>query len=174
MAKIRRNLPMWEWLQGQAALLWDRRGHRDSPSSGRALRRGDLGPEGASKGTSFGLSSMSCSIYPRSTRHSRCASTSLRQTWIALSPRYKQRTPTSSTSAQASGSCSRHRDRRAALARAVIALRDQGQLRPQLAAIAVLELDGKESTLFLSSVAESLAVLAGDRSTPAGLLVATR
>jgi hypothetical protein len=65
-------------------------------------------------------------------------------------------------------------DRRLELARAVISLRDQGRITPRLAGVAVLELDGKESTLFLSSVAESLAVLAGDRSTPAGLLVATR
>jgi hypothetical protein len=65
-------------------------------------------------------------------------------------------------------------DRRVELARAVLALRDQGRIPPRLAGVAVLELDGKESTLFLSSVAESLAVLAGDRSTPAGLLVATR
>ena len=65
-------------------------------------------------------------------------------------------------------------DRRVELAQAVIALRDQGRIPRRLAAVAVIELDGKESTLFLSSVAESLAVLAGDRTTPAGLLVATR
>ena len=58
--------------------------------------------------------------------------------------------------------------RRIDLAQAVITLRDQGRIPAGLAAIAVLELDRKESTLFLSSVAESLAVLAGDRRTPPG------
>ena len=64
--------------------------------------------------------------------------------------------------------------RRIELAQAVLTLRDEGRIPSELAAAAVLELDGKESTLFLSSVAESLAVLAGDRRTPAGILVATR
>jgi hypothetical protein len=64
--------------------------------------------------------------------------------------------------------------RRLELAQAVLALRDEGRIPSDLAAAAVLELDGKESSLFLSSVAESLAVLAGDRRTPAGILVATR
>jgi hypothetical protein len=63
--------------------------------------------------------------------------------------------------------------RRVELARAVIALRDEGRIPPDLAAVAVLELDRKRSALFLSSVVESLAVLAGDRSTPTGLIVAT-
>ena len=65
-------------------------------------------------------------------------------------------------------------ERRIELARSVIDLREQGRIAPKLAAMAVLELDRPESTLFLSSVAESLAVLAGDQRTPAGLLVATR
>ena len=65
-------------------------------------------------------------------------------------------------------------DRRIELARTVITLRNNGRIPPMLAAVAVLDLDGKDSTLFLSSVAESLAVLAGDRRTPAGLIVATR
>jgi hypothetical protein len=64
--------------------------------------------------------------------------------------------------------------RRIELAQAVITLRDQGRIPPDLAATAIIELDGKESNFFLSSVAESLAVLAGDRRTPTGLLVATR
>jgi hypothetical protein len=64
--------------------------------------------------------------------------------------------------------------RRLELARAVLALRDEGRIPSQLAATAVIDLDGKESSLFLSSVAESLSVLAGDRPTPAGILVATR
>jgi len=65
-------------------------------------------------------------------------------------------------------------DRRIELARAVLALRDEGRIPRKLAAMAVLELDRQTSTLLLSSVAESLSVLAGDRRTPSGLLVATR
>jgi hypothetical protein len=64
-------------------------------------------------------------------------------------------------------------DRRLELAQAVLRLRDQGQIRRKLAAIAVLELDRTDSMVFSSSVAESLAILAGDQPTPAGLLVAT-
>jgi hypothetical protein len=65
-------------------------------------------------------------------------------------------------------------DRRIELARAVLSLRDGGRIPRKLAAMAVLELDRQTSTFFLSSVAESLAVLAGDRRTPSGLLVASR
>ncbi len=64
--------------------------------------------------------------------------------------------------------------RRVELAQAVLTLRDQGRIPPDLAATAVLELDRQESRFFLSSVAETLALLAGDRSTPAGLILATR
>jgi hypothetical protein len=52
-------------------------------------------------------------------------------------------------------------------------LRDQGRIPSDLAALAVIDLDCLQSTLFASSVAESLAVLAGEVSTPAGLIVAT-
>jgi SEC-C motif len=64
-------------------------------------------------------------------------------------------------------------ERRLALADAVLRLRDQGRIDRKLAAIAVFELDRPESVLFRSSVAESLAVLAGEQRTPAGLLLAT-
>jgi hypothetical protein len=64
-------------------------------------------------------------------------------------------------------------ERRLALAGAVLRLRDQGQINRKFAAIAVFELDRPESVLFRSSVAESLAVLAGKQRTPAGLLLAT-
>lgn len=64
-------------------------------------------------------------------------------------------------------------ERRLALAEAALRLRDQGQLNRKFAAIAVFELDRPESVLFRSSVAESLAVLAGEQRTPAGLLLAT-
>ncbi len=63
-------------------------------------------------------------------------------------------------------------ERRLALAEAVLRLRDQGQITRKFAAMAVLELDRPESLVFRSSVAESLAILAGDQRTPAGLLVA--
>jgi hypothetical protein len=53
-------------------------------------------------------------------------------------------------------------DRRIDLARAVILLRDQERIPPKLAALAVFELDRKESILFLFSVAESLKGLADD------------
>jgi hypothetical protein len=65
-------------------------------------------------------------------------------------------------------------ERRLELAQAVLRLRDEGQINRKFAAVAVLELDRAESMVFRSSVAESLAVLAGDQPTPAGLLVATR
>jgi hypothetical protein len=64
-------------------------------------------------------------------------------------------------------------ERRLELAQAVLRLRDEGQINRKFAAVAVLELDREESMVFRSSVAESLAVLAGDQPTPAGLLVAT-
>jgi hypothetical protein len=64
-------------------------------------------------------------------------------------------------------------ERRLALAEAVLRLRDQGQIKRKFAAMAVLELDRPESMTFRSSVAESLAVLAGEQRTPAGLLLAT-
>ena len=65
-------------------------------------------------------------------------------------------------------------ERRIDLAHAVIALRDQGRIRSKLAAIAVFELDRPESSFFISSVAESIAVLAGEQRTPTGLVVAAR
>lgn len=64
-------------------------------------------------------------------------------------------------------------ERRLALAEAVLRLRDEGQITRKFAAMAILELDRPESLLFRSSVAESLAVLAGEQQTPAGLLLAT-
>jgi hypothetical protein len=65
-------------------------------------------------------------------------------------------------------------EHRTVLARVVLALRDQGRISSKLAALAVLELDRETSTFFISSVAESIAVLAGDQRTPSGLLVAAR
>jgi hypothetical protein len=59
-------------------------------------------------------------------------------------------------------------DRRIDLAGAVIMLRDQGRIPPKLAALAVFDLDRKESILFLFSVAKSLAVLAWLVMSPIG------
>jgi hypothetical protein len=64
-------------------------------------------------------------------------------------------------------------ERRLALAKAVLALRDQGKITKKFAAMAVIEIDRPQSMTFRSSVAESLAVLAGEQHTPAGLLLAT-
>jgi len=65
-------------------------------------------------------------------------------------------------------------DRRLELVRAVVRLRDQGRIPSKLAALAIFELDREYSSLFHSSVAESLGVLAGEQRTPTGLLVAAR
>ncbi|MGA3149080.1 MAG: hypothetical protein ABSF33_16635 [Acidimicrobiales bacterium] len=51
--------------------------------------------------------------------------------------------------------------RRVRLARAVLTLRDEGDIPTNLAAAAILDLDSKKSTLLLASVAESLIVMAG-------------
>jgi len=60
------------------------------------------------------------------------------------------------------------------LARAVVILRDAGTISKRLAALAIVELDREDSAFFISSVAQSLAILAGDRRTPSGLLVAAQ
>jgi hypothetical protein len=59
------------------------------------------------------------------------------------------------------------------LARAVVILRDAGRLSKKLAALAIIELDREYSAFFTSSVAESIAVVAGDQRTPSGLVVVT-
>ena len=64
-------------------------------------------------------------------------------------------------------------DHRITLARATIALRDQGRISAELAAMAVFELDREQSILFTSAVAESIGVLAGEQRTPNGLLIAS-
>ena len=56
--------------------------------------------------------------------------------------------------------------RRIELARALIELRNEGRIPPKLAAVAVFELDRPKSTLFISSVAESLEVLAREQRKP--------
>ncbi|MGB9112579.1 MAG: SEC-C metal-binding domain-containing protein [Acidimicrobiales bacterium] len=65
--------------------------------------------------------------------------------------------------------------RRLDIAQAIVALKDKGTIDKKVAAVAVFDLsDGERSAVFISSVAESLAVSAGECRTPAGLLVAAR
>jgi hypothetical protein len=59
------------------------------------------------------------------------------------------------------------------LARAVVILRDAGRISKKVAALAIIELDREYSAFFTSSVAESIAVVAGEQRTPSGLVVAT-
>jgi hypothetical protein len=61
---------------------------------------------------------------------------------------------------------------RAVLARAVIVLRDNGQLRPPLAAIAILELASRSRALLEESLVEAAALAGGVGLTPGGLVVA--
>ena len=56
--------------------------------------------------------------------------------------------------------------RRIELARAVLSLRDEGRIPPDVAAVAVLELDREMSTLFAGSVLASLLPLDWERRTP--------
>jgi hypothetical protein len=63
---------------------------------------------------------------------------------------------------------------RAFLARAVIALRDAGQLGQQPAAIAILDLATRSQALARASLIEAAAVAAGTARTPGGLIVAHR
>ncbi len=64
--------------------------------------------------------------------------------------------------------------RRAELARAVLALADAGRVDRRVAAVAVIDLAGGESSLLRSSLLEALAVSVGAARTPGGLLVVSR
>lgn len=64
--------------------------------------------------------------------------------------------------------------RRAELAKAVMALAESGRVDNQVAAVAVIDLTTASSALLRSSVLEALAVSVGAARTPAGLLVASR
>ena len=64
--------------------------------------------------------------------------------------------------------------RRAELAKAVMALAESGRVDSQVAAVAVIDLTTASSALLRSSVLEALAVSVGAARTPAGLLVASR
>ena len=65
-------------------------------------------------------------------------------------------------------------ERRLELAEALLALRERGLVHPALAAVALIDLNQRESALVISSVAQAIAVASGDERTPSGLLVATR
>jgi len=63
---------------------------------------------------------------------------------------------------------------RARLARAVLALRDRGDLGDAAAAAALLHLDSPADGLIQASLVRSLAVRSGAATTPAGILIARR
>jgi hypothetical protein len=65
-------------------------------------------------------------------------------------------------------------ERRAALTRAVLSLRDGGRIEARVAAAAVIDLGTRRSALFQSSVVQGLAVSVGAARTPSGLLVVSR
>lgn len=65
-------------------------------------------------------------------------------------------------------------ERRAALARAVLSLREAGRIDAPLAAVAIIDLWTRRSALFQSSVVQGLAVSVGAARTPSGLLVVSR
>lgn len=64
--------------------------------------------------------------------------------------------------------------RRAALARALLSLRDTQRINARVAALAIIDLETSPSALFQSSVVQALAVSVGAARTPSGLLVASR
>lgn len=61
---------------------------------------------------------------------------------------------------------------RATLARAVLALRDEGRVGPRLAALAVVDLEGGGEALLTASLIQAAAIATGVERTPGGLLVA--
>jgi hypothetical protein len=63
-------------------------------------------------------------------------------------------------------------ERRAELARAVLALRDSGRIAPRLAAVALVDLEGGGETLLTASLLDAAAIATGRARTPGGLLVA--
>jgi hypothetical protein len=65
-------------------------------------------------------------------------------------------------------------ERRAALARVVLILRDGGRIDARLASVAVIDLWTRRSALFQSSVIQALAVSVGRPMSPSGLLVVSR
>jgi hypothetical protein len=62
--------------------------------------------------------------------------------------------------------------RRADLAKAVLALADQGRIDPRVGAVAIVDVASDDSPFFQSSLLEALAVSSGTARTPGGLVVA--
>ncbi|MGH3105006.1 MAG: SEC-C metal-binding domain-containing protein [Gaiellaceae bacterium] len=62
---------------------------------------------------------------------------------------------------------------RASLARAVIALRDARRIEPQIAAAAIVDLEGGSRSFLGAALVEAAAVAAGVARTPCGLVVAS-
>ena len=61
---------------------------------------------------------------------------------------------------------------RAALARAVLALRDAGRVAPRVAALALVDLEGGGEALLTASLIQAAAISVGAARTPNGLVVA--
>jgi len=64
-------------------------------------------------------------------------------------------------------------ERRLELAEAVLALRDKGLVRPEIAAVAVFDLNHEDSALLLASLVQAIAVRNGSEATPTGLVLAS-
>jgi len=62
-------------------------------------------------------------------------------------------------------------ERRLELANAVLKLRDQGLIAPELAAVSIIDLNNEDSALFISALAQTIAVKSGSEPTPSGLLL---
>ena len=64
-------------------------------------------------------------------------------------------------------------EHRLELAEAVLTLRDKGLVRPEIAAVAIFDLNYEGSALLLSSLAQAIAVRNGSEATPVGLVLAS-
>jgi hypothetical protein len=64
-------------------------------------------------------------------------------------------------------------ERRLELGEAVLRLRDHGVVPPEVAAVAIFDLNEEGSQLLLSSLAQAIAVKSGAEATPSGLILAS-
>ena len=64
-------------------------------------------------------------------------------------------------------------EHRLELAEAVLLLRDEGAVSPEVAAVAIFDLNDERSQLLLSSLAQAIAVKSGAEATPSGLILAS-
>jgi len=64
-------------------------------------------------------------------------------------------------------------ERRLELAEAVLCLRDQGLVPPEIAAVAIFDLGNEDSALMASALVQAIAVKSGTESTPSGLILAS-